>query len=182
MAENCQAPRSLLLQRNEAQDSPPVVLKSYKDSEPDEFMEPYKYRTLDPETQEIRILLLLPGEFHSDIRIKLSHVPLVVPDEISSKEISLELLGRTLPPGWKAFETLDHQIIFLEGRTSATAWIHPTPDIDPALYTRSTLDKYPGFQPQFEALSYTWGPEEDPQTIFVEEVNGSKHAPGGKHN
>src|SRR5436190_3937385 len=177
MAENDQALRSLFLQRNEAQGSSPVVSKSYKGSKPDEFLEPYEYRMLDPETQEIRILLLLPGEFNSDIRIRLSHVPLVVPDEIFSKEISLEALERTLPPGWKAFETLDHRIIFLECRTGATVWIHPTPDIDPALYTRSTSDKYPGFQPQFEALSHTWGPEESPQTIFVEEVNGSKHAP-----
>jgi hypothetical protein len=61
-----------------------------------------------------------------------------------------------------------HYRFIFEDANENTTWVHPDPNCDPLVWQE--LEELPpsGFQPAFEALSYTWGPEQGPETAFVD--------------
>ena len=66
-------------------------------------------------------------------------------------------------------ETSQYKYRFIfEDVTEITIWLHPVASFDPLLWHE--LEELPlqGFQPTFEALSYTWGTHQDPKTAFVD--------------
>ncbi|KAF2490269.1 HET-domain-containing protein [Lophium mytilinum] len=129
--------------------------------------EPYRYVRLDPETEEIRLIRLLPGKGKEPIRFELFHVPLRIPEERPTDRMSLKELRNTLPPGYKAFETVDNEYIFWSADTDSSSWVHPDSDLHPSRYAQ--LPEVPGldFRPRYEALSYAWGSADDPKDAYV---------------
>jgi hypothetical protein len=132
-------------------------------------MLPYKYSKLNVELQEIRLLTLLPSEFGDAIRFTLWHISLLVPDQHLLQRMPLEELRETLPPSWEVYETLERRFLFNHVASEyCTQWTHPDPNFDRARYDPPLEDLYPSFQIIYEALSYTWGSTENPETAYVE--------------
>lgn len=131
-------------------------------------MLPYGYSKFSGEAQEIRLVTLLPGETDEAIRLVLSHTPLVMPDERPPQKMCLGDLQATLPPVWTVFETLERRFIFEHDESQDTLWEHPDQGFNRALYEPHPELPYPGFRPVYEALSYTWGSTDDPETAYVE--------------
>jgi hypothetical protein len=89
----------------------------------------YRHTDLDPATNDLRLVTLLPGEFHDDIEIQIRHGPLVaIPNEHQNPRISIEELTKTLPAGWTLYETLGGRYIFENDETEDTFWSHPDPE------------------------------------------------------
>ena len=57
---------------------------------------------------------------------------------------------------------MDGDTLFLNKNTNETSWTHP--------HSASPLPSYqrPDFQPQYDALSYTWGPTGDSEIAYIE--------------
>jgi hypothetical protein len=127
----------------------------------------YVYKDLHINSQEIRLVTLLPGSFDDPIRIFISHQPLIIPPEQLDKRLTLEELRKTLPSGWKAFESTEGRYFFENQVTDDTTLIHPDPDFNAALYEDYANDRDPSFTPQYEALSYTWGSSNELDTTLV---------------
>ncbi|RDL38024.1 uncharacterized protein BP5553_05457 [Venustampulla echinocandica] len=141
---------------------------------------PYKYSALTPSTKEIRILTLLPGYTDAPIRVTLAHTPLVPPEKRRSKRMSLADLERTLPSGWTVEENVEGHMCFVNetpGDSRGTFWRHPDPYFDRRLYELPLDHENPGFEPRYEALSYTWGSAENPEAIYVVEPSYPSKAP-----
>jgi hypothetical protein len=98
----------------------------------------------------------------------VSHTPLVMPAERHIQRISIEELQKITPSGWNVRQTFEERFIFEFGETEETSWTHPDPDFDHSLYKDPPENLYPDFQPRYEALSYTWGSMENPETVFME--------------
>ncbi|KAF2501347.1 HET-domain-containing protein [Lophium mytilinum] len=126
---------------------------------------PYQYAPLDRETEEIRLIKLLPGRFEDPIRFELCHAPLVVPKERPVERMSLREVRETLPPGWGVSETVEGDYIF--GSRGQNFWEHPVPNIERSRYARPPEMPYTEYQPRYEALSYTWGSAENPENAYV---------------
>lgn len=56
-----------------------------------------------------------------------------------------------------------------------TTWDHPDPDFDRALYELPADATLWQRKPAFEALSYTWGPPDNPGTAFIRPTSGNDH-------
>lgn len=132
-------------------------------------MLPYEYSKLNADAQEIRLVTLLPGKSSEPIQFMISHAPLVIPEERPPHKMSTEDLLETLPLNWVAFETLEGRYVFadLHEESEDTSWTHPDPSFDGALYEPDPELPNPGFQPVYEALSYTWGSTDNPETAYV---------------
>ena len=131
-------------------------------------MQPYIYKSL---TQgEIRLLTLHPGAEGTRVRISLDNTPLPsAKDTAQTARLSLKELQKTLPAQWTVWETLGNRILFYNTGTKSTSWTHPCEEFDKALY--SEIEPTTGSLPQFDALSYTWGLEEDCIEVWVSEKN-----------
>lgn len=128
-----------------------------------------EYVGLDDDPLQIRLLDLHPGTSQDEIRFTLRHVLLAVPKVVQRKRLTKTELQQTLPSGWVAAETSQYRYRFLfEDAEENTTWTHPVAGCDPLLWQE--LEELPpaGFQPTFEALSYTWGSEQDPETASVD--------------
>jgi len=125
-------------------------------------MQPYQYTQLAYQDVDIRLLTLLPGNFDDDLKITVSHVPLVKRRDIPLPGISLEELRRTLPPGWQVEETLEGRYAFVNVSMRAISWQHPSPGIPPERYELRRSNAC--FEPRYEALTYTWGIGECPRS------------------
>ena len=138
-------------------------------------MSQYVYHPFQDCSKEIRLLILLPGKTNEDIKITLSHARLVQPcDQVRQEnEISLKELVKTLPPGWNAVRTVENRFLFEDEKTEDTTWTHPDSKFDISQYGSRLQRPYPGFQPEYEALSYVWGSEDNPETVYVELLHGS---------
>ncbi|KAF2679376.1 hypothetical protein K458DRAFT_394070 [Lentithecium fluviatile CBS 122367] len=129
-------------------------------------MNAYQYTPLQNPNRDIRLVTLLPGRFDDTIRILIDSCPLSTARSSLErhKRLKLKELQATLPPGWKAYESSEGDYIFSH-QNGVTTWTHPDPDFVSDLYrardTRRVADVW------FEALSYTWGNEEDPERIHV---------------
>ncbi|KAI9641390.1 hypothetical protein NHQ30_010192 [Ciborinia camelliae] len=126
-----------------------------------------KYVELDGDSQEIRLLNLLPGQGEENIRISLWHTPLIMPKPIRQQRMPFKDILKSLPPGWTAAETQqdEYRILFEEEETGNTSWTHPDPTCDRESWQPLSELPPPDFKPTFEALSYTWGDE-----VFVEDA------------
>ncbi|MCJ1246985.1 hypothetical protein MMC30_004196 [Trapelia coarctata] len=137
-------------------------------------MPPYKYSRLDPVTEEIRLISLLPGNFDDPICMTIANTPFIIPDVHPLQRMSKEELQTTVPPtNWTVWETLEGRIIFIyepedEGGSEYTTWTHPNPDFDRNRYDPTEDVDLTTVQPKYEALSYTWGPIGNPETVYVE--------------
>ena len=130
-------------------------------------MRAYQYHKLQVETQEIRLLVLQPGKFADDICFTILHRPLVPPlkDETPAKQLSVEELRKTLPEGWTVDETLDGRYLFIHD-SLRSSWSHVDPNFDRELYELPEPQR-PTLEPNYEALSYTWGSVKNPVAARV---------------
>ena len=130
-------------------------------------MRAYQYAKLQEETQEIRLLVLQPGKFTDDICFTILHRPLVPPlkDETPSKRLSVEELRKTLPERSTADETLNGRYLFIHDLLRSS-WSHVNPKFDRELYELPEPQQ-PTLEPNYEALSYTWGSMKNPVAARV---------------
>ncbi|KAF1961212.1 HET-domain-containing protein [Byssothecium circinans] len=147
---------------------------------PDHFdrdeSKPFRYRPLDRDAQEIRLLRILPGSWDDELRLEIFHTPLVAPGRAPDTRMDIEELQKTLPEGWVVEKTIEGRYVFWDGRNDTTHWAHPDPKFDKELCdSPAVLDPYPGFEPRYEALSYAWGVEDANQVVYLtsESLEGS---------
>ncbi|KAF3068318.1 Heterokaryon incompatibility protein 6, OR allele [Daldinia childiae] len=135
----------------------------------------YEYTPLDPASQDIRLVTILPGKFDDPIQIKITHAPLIPPTQDDKpKRISLAALRGTIPQSWNARETLEGRIIFRNYDGRYSSWDHPDPNFPRDRYELPEDGKT---SVKFEALSYTWGSPKVREKAVVlgeEEVRGLK--------
>jgi hypothetical protein len=118
----------------------------------------YEYSKLEI-GNDIRLIILLPGDILDHIRIINSNTTLVPPDQVSlpSTLWTKEELRQALPEGWDFFRTVDETFIFWDGWTEETPWTHPNLLVDPTRYQLPEDHSYPAYESKYEALSYTGG-------------------------
>lgn len=126
-------------------------------------MSSYQYSKLVD--ADIRLLTLLPGQPGSDIKIQIHHAPLIAPPDRPRQQMSLDELRKRLHDGWEAQETVEGRFVFENDELNVTSWSLPDDNIPSSLYSAPTDETV--FAPQYEALSYTWGSPENPQTVQV---------------
>jgi hypothetical protein len=132
-------------------------------------MIPYQYKPLDLDSREIRLVELHPSVPDDPIQISISSASFVFSEQKSIPEYHLDRIQETLPTDWYVHETLEGQLLYVDGTSYPdirTSWNHPDPmfDIAPYVIGHSALGSA---QPAFEALSYTWGPDQGHVTIEV---------------
>jgi len=128
----------------------------------------YTYTKLDKEKQEIRLLTLLPSQGIDDpIRITISHVPFIVEEKGPSARPDIEDIERSLQDGWRVYETVEGHLIFRywDGKDNCrkSTWKSPCHSDESSWETQKSIT----FEPKFEAISYTWGSNADPQMVYV---------------
>jgi hypothetical protein len=132
----------------------------------------YTYTKLDKEKQEIRLVTLLPSQGIDDpIRITISHVPFIVEEKELSARPDIEEIGRSLPAGWEegwsVYETVEGRLLFRywdeKDKCRKSTWKSPCHSDESSWETQKSIT----FEPKFEALSYTWGSNADPQMVYV---------------
>ena len=131
----------------------------------------YQYKPLTDTSVDIRLITLLPGLIGDEIYLQISHERLIRPCGALQQRLDLDELRETLPDDWDAVETLDGRYLF--GHYGSTSWNHPDPDVPPSSYQPPPDGPPLGFRPQYEALSYTWGADENPQTAFIPSTDNS---------
>ncbi|KAI1472761.1 HET-domain-containing protein [Daldinia caldariorum] len=126
----------------------------------DRIRSKYEYTPLDPTSQDIRLVTILPGKFDDPFQIKITHAPLFLlpPPVLEDKPARwpLDAIWRSLPQAWNARETLEGRVVFRNYDARYSSWDHPDPgfpreryEVPPDADGRPSVD--------FEALSYTWG-------------------------
>lgn len=132
-------------------------------------MAPYQYSKLVDEARDIRLITLLPGKVDDDIEFTITYTPLIKPAERHTQRLSLKQVQETLPLGWDVYETTEGRYLFERLETEQTSWAHPLSHIDRFSYELPPEDAEPDFSPKYEALSYTWGTKDSPETAYVTE-------------
>jgi hypothetical protein len=131
-----------------------------------ERMDKYRYTPLNTSTGELRLLELHPGAFDDPISISIITKPFVVRESESPNEDRLERIRESLPRDWIAFKTLEGRTIFWDRKARISTWDHPNPSYE----GRANEIESPTIgvsELNFEALSYTWGLDNDQITIQV---------------
>ncbi|KAI1079949.1 HET-domain-containing protein [Whalleya microplaca] len=133
-------------------------------------MDQYEYTPLDHETDDIRLVTILPGEFDDPIRIRITHGSLGLPfhDEKSNRRLPLKEIRKTLPEKWRAYETLEGRVLFEDRRDGRTTWIHPDPSVQRDLYDPILDERHGQSRLGYEALSYVWGSPNKQDTVIVD--------------
>lgn len=131
----------------------------------------YVYAPLKTEYPEIRLLSVLSGRFNDPLLVRIHHSKLTTPEPQPSQRMSLDWLQSNLPKGWEAFETSESKILFANGPRHSCSWTHPNPHVRTSHYAQTPIYPPPDFQPQYEALSYTWGDSVEMEEIFVQNAN-----------
>lgn len=139
-------------------------------------MATYEYQPLDHPEHDIRLLTLLPGSYFEPLIASISHVSLIRPPKPLAERISLAELRLTTPSGWTAYETVEGPYIFRDEESGRTSWNHPTTG-ENFLYS---FEDYPpnGFEPCYEALSYTWGKEQCLSPLLIQQSFGDRYSHG----
>jgi hypothetical protein len=121
----------------------------------------YHYQPLRSALQEIRLIHLFSGGFADPIKIRILHLPLPVPPTSPPREkgIQVDSLRTLLSWPWEIEETEDGEIIIINVKTGET---QPIPTVEPS------LNESPEFQPQYEALLYTWGDNDVCELAYVQ--------------
>ena len=123
-------------------------------------MPTYQYQPLrDPD--EIRLVSLLPGTFDDPIRVTIHHCVPTLP--IIQGEPDKTTGQSNIPPyPWSTEVTSEGETLYLNQVTNETSWDHPSGEpVVPATTQHNNI------QPQYEALSYTWGTTSNPETAHV---------------
>ena len=123
------------------------------------------YAELDNGLNQIRLIVLHPGDADGEIQLTLQTVSLIIPEIVPRKRLTTSELQKTLPSGWVVEETAQYRYRYIfEDADENTSWTHPNPRCDPSAW--QDLEELPplGFEPEFEALSYNWGSQQDPAT------------------
>ena len=130
-------------------------------------MPTYQYRSLR-DSDEIRLVSLLPGTFDDPIRLSIYHC---VPTLSIIQDEPYKTSGQsTIPPyPWSAEVTSEGETLYLNKITNETSWDHPSGE---AVISATT--QHDNIQPQYEALSYTWGSMNDPETARVISLEGDE--------
>jgi hypothetical protein len=123
----------------------------------------YRYRPLEKDQDEIRLVLLLPGNFEDPIRISIHHACFIPSSNARRKQNGPDKLQSIVPHPWSAEETSDGDTLFLNKNTNETSWTHPSKNLPLPVVQK------PDFQPHYEALSYTWGTMENPEMAYIVE-------------
>ncbi|EXM16651.1 hypothetical protein V3481_018391 [Fusarium oxysporum f. sp. vasinfectum] len=126
-------------------------------------MSSYKYSKLVDD--DIRLLTLLPGQPESELKVTIHHAPLRATSEKSHYRMPLDDLHKGLPLGWVAEETAEDRCLFWNEKLQTSSWVHPDGSVTGSL-PGSHADGVTS-SPLYEALSYTWGSADKPQTVQV---------------
>lgn len=134
----------------------------------------YVYSKLES-TQDIRLMTLLPGNFEDLITIELYHVALKPHHPVISAARSIQELTSTLPDGWQANRTTEGRLIFFGARSNeGPQWSHPDPSLDLTDFQLPADGSGEGYEPRYEALSYTWGSPELADTVELYTAEGPR--------
>lgn len=138
-------------------------------------LNPYSYQVLDAEQGETRLILLHAGQPADPIRLSIIHayVPVKQNPEPWDPTSGIGTVKETLPIGWDVAKTVDDRLIFHQN-FSHSSWTHPISKFG-ANYTQGyndLKDKKKLAQPrqecpEFEALSYCWGPSEPREPLII---------------
>jgi hypothetical protein len=134
-------------------------------------MNSYHYLPLRREQEEIRLILLYPGEPDGQIDISIHHTLLTLPSDAQDSQNSRSILESGPECPWSLENTSEGEIFYLNNDTFETSWTCPQGDPSVDLQAmRSGLARY---EPFYEALSYTWGTMDDPETVYVRDFNSN---------
>lgn len=129
-------------------------------------LQPYEYCPLQDAGRDIRIVEVLPGQFHDSIRAHIHHAPLVEPPHVADTRMTIPQLQATLPKGWDVSYNPEGRYMFSLDDEAICSWEHPDPRVDKTTYE---LPKYHDeLDPHYEALSYVWGSDQKPYHLTVE--------------
>ncbi|CZR58567.1 uncharacterized protein PAC_08459 [Phialocephala subalpina] len=147
---------------------------------------PFKYSQLDSAKQEIRLINLLPSSnFDDPVRLIISHSPFFVQEKEPKSRHNLRELRKAFEHGRRGDGMVMHETI--EGRILIgyweKGWKGRWSTWETGCGPKATTEDFElqdgmGFEPKFEALSYTWGSNADRDTLFVldEEQNDGYYA------
>ena len=134
---------------------------------------PLDYAEWDNSLNQTRLIILHPGDSGGEIQLTLRNVSLLIPEIVPRKRLTSSELQETLPPGWVVEENAQYRYRYIfEDADENTSWTHPNPRCDPAAW--QDLEELPplGFEPEFEALSYNWGSQQDQATAQLVSASG----------
>ncbi|KAF5681214.1 heterokaryon incompatibility protein [Fusarium heterosporum] len=132
-------------------------------------MASYIYESLPDPSQGIRLVHLLPGSNGSPIRLKLQAVSFPSPKKspkLSPSPPPSDKNGH-IPKPWIGYENLEGKMIYFNDETHKTSWRHP--NTLTRLREMSTSDEPEMSEPQYEALSYTWGSSDNPGSAIIQD-------------
>ncbi|KJZ75174.1 hypothetical protein HIM_05368 [Hirsutella minnesotensis 3608] len=123
-------------------------------------MELYQYKNLGDASNELRLAHILPGDAADQIRIRISHSPFPrMPNMIPTrKEYELDSLRTLISRPWVIDEIENGPPVVFN---VVTGEVHSLP-----LYGTSDSTVI-HVEPQYEALSYTWGEEDTTDVVHV---------------
>ncbi|KAI1869732.1 uncharacterized protein JN550_005713 [Neoarthrinium moseri] len=118
----------------------------------------YQYFPLET-PEDIRLVTVLPGKPDDAIEIEIERTALVAPPEkISHSRVSLGEIRKSLPPDWWAFETTGGRMLYRNDVINVSSWSHPDSEYDCPVLDPIPSRRADPAPPEYEALSYTWGP------------------------
>ncbi|KDN68217.1 putative heterokaryon incompatibility protein [Colletotrichum sublineola] len=170
--------------KNYETDNSHLVLLSEEERSRLEDLPDYKYTPLDDPNQDVRIVELLPGKFDDEIIIRIHHIRLTPPPQRGKVwKTTLAEVRRELSPDWEAFQTLggfcqiianlvfkivDRRFFFRDMKTGKTQWEHPRTKLHPRRTIQYEVPPKDASFPQYETLSYVWGPSSKAAVITVD--------------
>jgi hypothetical protein len=155
-------------------------------------LETYIYQPLTNAETDIRLTKLLPGAFDDNIRLEIFHVTLKDPKSQPEIRLNRKELQTTVSPGCEVLQTVEGRFFFksiyptpvAKGQAQSNeaesdnvglsdySWTHPDPGFRQSLYNMPSGEEFWKRDPTFEALSYVWGSQKDPNTAAVELCSG----------
>lgn len=78
-----------------------------------ESLPDYVYSPLNDPKRDVRIVELLPGKFHDNVKVRIHHVTPRAPPgpKPGDWREELEEIRKNLPEGWEAFKTVRYQML-----------------------------------------------------------------------
>ncbi|KAJ3566576.1 hypothetical protein NPX13_g7083 [Xylaria arbuscula] len=142
----------------------------------------YRYQSLRDGSNEIRLIELLPGDFHEEIAIKMSHACLTNRADEPKRKFDLEHLKSGLPENWGVDMARSGRPIFYRydpeiDRCLESSWFPPGDNSNATVPSESSVSRAAQFQPLYEALSYEWGSPDGVEEVYMEEA-GLSHGRG----
>lgn len=142
-------------------------------------LQPYQYDGLDPNSNSIRLVTILPGSGTAPIVVRIHHDSLPelhVPASTFRSKITEEL-QESIPDDWDVAETWYGRLIFINYLRNIYSWHHPSSEND-------ALEGEPGstemrasteINSPYEAIKYTWGSPESKMVYSLKDLNLEDH-------